>query len=430
MLRVVVLVPWRSDGGWRDRLWEFCRSVWTAEHSWPVFEGVSPDGPFNRSAAVNDAATQAGDWDVAVILDTDVLVDPDAVREAVERADETGRLVITHSRRIDVNRVGTQQILTRGRVLVRPGWRQNVWAESESSCVAVSRRLWDRVGGFDERFRGWGYEDSAFRIACELVAGEAIKLPGDVLHLWHERASTPDSPLRAKNAQLLARYRAASPVDGRIVVPDDDGLIPRIFHRTVPELVDAQLESWWEQRMKLHPDWEFRTYRDPIDPKLFPRTSPLWSRCETGAQKADLIRLEALVQWGGVYVDADCRPLGSHEPLRCCPAYAAWEDETTIPNAVIGARPGHPAIEEALAQAIAGVERRRKTYDTGVSVTTKVWRDRTDMVLFPPGTFYPHHYLQKNRAGQNTGPWSIEEHMWHHSWGDDASRQSIAERQR
>src|SRR5690606_14366729 len=163
-MRVAVLVPWRPDGGWRDRLWEFCRSVWTAEHPWPIFEGESPDGPFNRSAALNDAAAQAGDWDVAVILDTDVIVDPAAVREAVQRADETGRLVITHSRRIDINRVGTQQILARGRVSVRPGWRQSVWVESESSCIAVSRRLWDKVGGFDERFRGWGYEDSAFRI--------------------------------------------------------------------------------------------------------------------------------------------------------------------------------------------------------------------------------------------------------------------------
>jgi hypothetical protein len=421
-VNTVILVPRRSDGGHRDRLWDFCRKWWLNNHpDWPIIEGASPDGPFNRSAAINDAARQAGAWDVAVVLDTDVIVNPECVQVAVNTAATSGRMVITHRERVDLSRRGTEQVLAG----YRGPWRtrtmvERVWGSSDSSCVAIPRTLWDEVGGFDERFVGWGYEDTAFVITCERATGPVVKLDGEVFHLWHKRAPDGErhSPTRVANLALLEQLRTG------------DGLIPRVFHRTLPETVDPQLEEWWEARVALHPGWEFRTYRDPIDPALFPLTSPLWRRCETGAQKADLIRLEALVQWGGIYVDADCRPVASHEPLRSVPAFAAWEDETTIPNAVMGAQPNHPAMTEALKRSIAGVKRGRKTYETGVAVTTAVFRDRTDMLLLPPGTFYPHHYLEKNQAGRKVGPWTIEEHMWSHSWGDAKSKASIAERQR
>lgn len=423
-MKVGVLVPRRADGGHRDRLWSYARKRWEQDlPDWPIHEGHHDTGPFNRSAAINTAARLAGDWDVAVVADSDVVIDPQAVVDAAAKAHGTGRLVITHTERVDLSRLGTEKVLSgyAGPWNRRP-IMERVWKVSESSCIAVPRSLFDKVGGFDERFEGWGYEDTAFVIACER-AGGVERLRGQVFHLWHERPADGGrtSPTRAANLALLESIRSAKV---------DDGLIPRIFHRTLPEQVDPQLEEWWEARRALHPDWEFRTYRDPIDPAMFPRTSSLWSRCETGAQKADLIRLEALVQWGGVYVDADCRPVGSHESLRCCPAYAAWEDETTIPNAVMGAIPNHPAMVEALNRSIAGVRRRRKTYDTGVAITTAVFKGRTDMVLLPPGAFYPHHYLEKHQAGRQTGPWTVEEHMWSHSWGDEKSKQSIAQRQR
>ena len=85
-MRVVVLVPIRYGKPERDRLWEFCRPRWAEFFpDWPVYEGVhgAEEGPFNRSLAVNRAAEAAGEWDVAVVIDNDVLADPQAVRAAV-----------------------------------------------------------------------------------------------------------------------------------------------------------------------------------------------------------------------------------------------------------------------------------------------------------------------------------------------------------
>src|SRR5690606_2080894 len=85
-MKVVNLVPRRADGGRRDAIWSFVRDRWEREHpDIPIFEGHD-DGPgkFNRSLAVNLAAEQAGEWDVAVISDSDTFVEGTQVQQAID----------------------------------------------------------------------------------------------------------------------------------------------------------------------------------------------------------------------------------------------------------------------------------------------------------------------------------------------------------
>ena len=59
-----------------------------------------------------------------------------------------------------------------------------------SSAVVVTRKTWDAVGGFDERFVGWGWEDVAFRCAVETVTGrELTKIASTCWHLFHITSS-------------------------------------------------------------------------------------------------------------------------------------------------------------------------------------------------------------------------------------------------
>src|SRR5688572_13372578 len=182
-MKAVILVPRRDDNGPRDELWAFCRAWWEREVSHlPIIEGYHTDGLFNRSAAVNRAATIAGDWDVAVIIDSDVICDPQRVVAAIDRAHATGSMVLPHTVRYDLAPRAKVYQMNPNLLFPRPDarWmRQNVkhtystenGHPSVSSVVVVPRRLWDDVGGFDEAFKGWGYEDTAFAAACETFGG-------------------------------------------------------------------------------------------------------------------------------------------------------------------------------------------------------------------------------------------------------------------
>lgn len=444
-MNVVVLVPLRPDGGHRDRLWAHCRNLWEQRHGWPIYEGLHLDGPFNRSQAVNLAAEAAGEWDVAVIIDSDVICAPDSVTAAVDLAWQSDRMVVAHDERVMLNQRGTDQVLGgfhgswRARQMV-----ERVWLDSVSCCIAVSRRLWDLAGPFDERFVGWGREDTAFRIACEVETGPIVKVCGETFHLWHPLAPevARSSPLRKANELRHQAYVAARGNRDRVRAlrgAADEGTdlpdttIPRILHRTVPEDTTEQVEGWWAEFERLHPGWDCKTYREPIDPKDWPLTGDLFERCQNGAQKAGLIRLEALHRDGGIYCDADVKPFRSLEPLIRCEAFAGWEDETTVPDAVLGFRKGHPVLDILIAKARASIDGGGDAWLSGPGVTTEVLPGRDDVLLLPPGALYPFHYLQKNKAGDvndNPPPYAFAAHQWHHSWGTPQQKASIAKRQR
>jgi hypothetical protein len=449
-VNVVVLVPRRPDGGHRDSLWEFCRPRWEQSFpSWDIVEGEHLDGPFNRSAAVNAAAAAAGDWDVAVIIDSDVVVDPRAVESAVRVAQLTGQMTVSHDTRIMLNKVGTNKVMR--------GFRGNWWqrtmvdttfSDSVSCSVVVTRELWDACNGFDERFVGWGYEDTAFRITAEAIAGPILKTGAEVYHLWHpvSEEAGDNSPTRLANRRHLATYQSARwdtetlkelVRDNRPDAPrapeSPAGGIPRILHRTVPAKTSDEIEGFWKRFGELHPGWDLRTYREPIDPADWPISGHLFTKCSSGAQKAGLIRLEALVTHGGIYVDSDVEPYRSFEPLIALPAFAAWEDETTIPDAVLAATAGHPTFTAMLDEAMQAVTAGADAWTSGPGVSTKWLANDPSVLVLPPGALYPYHYLAKaervNVSAEST-PWAFCAHHWHHSWGTDAQRKGIEKRQR
>jgi mannosyltransferase OCH1-like enzyme len=210
-------------------------------------------------------------------------------------------------------------------------------------------------------------------------------------------------------------------------------VIPKVIHRTVPKDTSARIESFWKSIRKLHPDWDLLTWREPLDPSDFPLTSGLWDRCESGAQKADIVRLELLVTHGGIYVDADVQGLRPFTSLLSSGAFAAWEDNTTIPNAVMGCEAGHPAFVEMLEVASGKLAAGAATWHIGPGTTTPVLKDRDDVLLLPPGSLYPYHYLEMRRKREQfrvTEPWAFCVHHWHGSWLSDDQRRSLEQRQR
>jgi hypothetical protein len=444
-MRAVILVPRRDDGGYRDELWDWCRAWWEREQShMPVVEGHHTDGLFNRSAAVNTAARIAGAWDVAVIIDSDVLCDPNRVKEAVELAHRDTVMVLPHTVRYDVGRRGSEALRAGQLTLEAIAASRQRWVHREystanghpsvSSVVVVGRELWDLVGGFDEQFKGWGYEDTAFAAACETFGG-VVRMPGEVWHLWHPtaREGKRGTPSWALNSARGQAYRAAigNPAairalqaSGRPQLSGGAGSIPRILHRVVPEQPNAVADGWWARFEELHPDWTLMTHRDPLDPAAWPLTSGAWASCSSGAQLADLVRLEALLRWGGIYMDQDMEPVRPLDPLLELGCFAAWEDERSVPNAVMGAAPDHPAVRACLELALSRVP--GETWAAGPGVLTELLPGRRDVLLLPPGSFYPVHYADPGRDMKFKylvpDPWTFAVHHYWGSWLEPARR--------
>jgi hypothetical protein len=79
----------------------------------------------------------------------------------------------------------------------------------------VSRSAWIDSGGFDPRFSGWGYEDSALSLVLAEMGGGWHPVHDEVLwHLWHpEQPSKVPGKMQSANPEknaLVSRYRLAA----------------------------------------------------------------------------------------------------------------------------------------------------------------------------------------------------------------------------
>lgn len=227
-MRTVILVPRRDDNGQRDRLWTWCRARW--ERHFPdlaIYEGHHDYGPFNRSAAINRAAVAAdadGRWDQAIVIDSDIFVKVSQVRAAIKLAAETGRVTWAHRRWRGLTEHWTKRIVDDRRDFGPEidDVDMDIFVAqtnpiSWSCCMVVPRAVFDDLGGMDERFEGWGFEDMAWQSIVKGLYGFE-RIEADIYHLHHERSEErivkgrtayTATPEYVRNALLGRRYMVA-----------------------------------------------------------------------------------------------------------------------------------------------------------------------------------------------------------------------------
>jgi mannosyltransferase OCH1-like enzyme len=120
----------------------------------------------------------------------------------------------------------------------------------------------------------------------------------------------------------------------------------------------SYLDAW----RAMHTDWQLVLWTDELleDEALI--CQPIVDQIGHMAGKVNLIRLELLARYGGVYVDADTEPL---KPLDTLPvpdwadSWAMTSRNNFVQNAVMAAVPDHPILTDLVAKAPAEWQRLR-----------------------------------------------------------------------
>ena len=203
-MNVSVLIPWRTDHGPREVVFGHVLERWRALPVEVVIGQDSGDGPFNVSAAFNDAARQAT-GDVFVLFGADHLPDLDAVHDAARAAH-------THDSWAPVfASTGAYRQIDTGLIVNGANPELYDFAQFAPFCtgiLAVSRNAWITVNGMDERFLGWGCDDVALRIALGVLVGPPVFEPiGTCRALWHPAAPRDHFEV---NAARIGVYETAA----------------------------------------------------------------------------------------------------------------------------------------------------------------------------------------------------------------------------
>lgn len=221
-MNVSVLVPWREEPGnpARQDAWRWIQARWESLTDYELIIGGDAGVPFSKTSAINDAYSRAS-GDVLILADADTWCQR-SLSQACEVARDFDRLVIPWAASYRLSAALSS------RVTALPADAPDPWpAEARETLdynpppataammTIISRRAFEEVGGMDPRFRGWGREDTSFALACGVLLGKSIVLPGEAWSLYHHRPRNQEgrrvwsNDTGTLNWELGARYRRA-----------------------------------------------------------------------------------------------------------------------------------------------------------------------------------------------------------------------------
>lgn len=201
---VVTLVPFRGGDERREWCWDVTRPALDALGH-PVYTGAPRGDAWSRSQACNAASEAAGDWEVALVADCDTIPDPESINRAITWVLQTRGGARPHMERWMTTQEGALVLAQRGPRHLNYSKKQKPKHIGQlyrgGGLLVVHRQAWETVGGYDEEFIGWGYEDTAMNLAL-LTQAQWHRLPGESWHLWH---SAKDNHPRKETVE---RYRS------------------------------------------------------------------------------------------------------------------------------------------------------------------------------------------------------------------------------
>jgi inositol phosphorylceramide mannosyltransferase catalytic subunit len=169
-------------------------------------------------------------------------------------------------------------------------------------------------------------------------------------------------------------------------------LIPRVLHQVWvgPDLLPEEFARYRETWIHHHPGWEHHLWTEDNLPDGL-RRPEVYERLRMPAERSDILRLEVLWRYGGVYVDTDFE---CHRPLD--PLLDQGVEIAVVPlkpggglnNAFLAAPPEHPVIDRCLRELRPREFHGYDKWGTGPRFLDALLNDYPEVTRLPAELFY------------------------------------------
>ena len=148
--------------------------------------------------------------------------------------------------------------------------------------------------------------------------------------------------------------------------------IPKIIHMIWIGPDECPYKESIESYKRNNPGWEVKVWDNEAVSKFDIHNKWVYEKMTSWAGKADVLRLEILYNYGGLYVDVDSRclkPLDNLVDGLVC--FGMRADRGGVCNAVLGCTPKHPAFEKivySLEEHVKRLSETKKNIKKGISL--------------------------------------------------------------
>ncbi|HEX7905860.1 MAG TPA: glycosyltransferase [Chitinophagaceae bacterium] len=214
-------------------------------------------------------------------------------------------------------------------------------------------------------------------------------------------------------------------------------MIPKIIHycwfggHEIPKESVIYIQEWKE----FNPEWEIVLWNEQNSPMDIPYMQKALKE-RKWANMSNFIRLYALLEQGGIYMDTDVKlikPLDFLCENSCFFGFEEGEEKNEIfwvNNAVCGAEKSHPFIRESYSYLLKSFDGSEMSNLSGPRMTTELLKNNkglirygyqklSDVTIYPKEVFYPIHYSEVYKLAnleQYLFPETIAVHVWARTW--------------
>lgn len=198
--------------------------------------------------------------------------------------------------------------------------------------------------------------------------------------------------------------------------------IPKIIHycwfgEEVPSNLSQQCMDTWE---KIMPDFEIRIHNEKNTEFNTPLLQYLYEK-KSWAFISDYIRLRALFEHGGIYLDIDMEAVKPFDPLLKHHLFLGYESKGRLNSSVLGSNPSEAFLKHCMEY----MDQRfleKKPYKIAPEVMSTVYMAHSENItVFKEEYFYPYNPYDDNRDAKTIGTAVITEntyaiHHWEKQW--------------
>lgn len=190
-----------------------------------------------------------------------------------------------------------------------------------------------------------------------------------------------------------------------------ESMIPKIVHQVCfGGKPSDQIAEWMEIVRKFHPSWQIIIWHENDIGQLGLDFGQLKFKCVNWASLSNIVRLHALYDFGGIYLDLDCEILKPLDPLLENDAFAARQDSDRLCNAVAGSVANHRFIKWQIDR-----QERLENEDAASAIYLMSEAPRDGVTIVPTELFYP--FLWDTPIDERMAhPDSFMLHHWKGSW--------------
>jgi GT2 family glycosyltransferase len=177
---------------------------WNVRHTF-----VRNPYPYNRSWAFNIGSMDS-DSDIYAFGDSDLVMKKEEFLESVSKMTEYD-VVSPYRSVLDLTKEESKGTIEDWVGIKRPG-RGETDNQKINLCgglVLFTKDAFNKVGGWNEDFIGWGGEDDFMTLKVEVLGLRSLEMPYRIFHIYHDR-ETPDLNFYQRNLMILNSARGAT----------------------------------------------------------------------------------------------------------------------------------------------------------------------------------------------------------------------------